>query len=335
MPNIDGVAKLSFQPNRLPTTKPLVSIIVNVYNGEKYLAECLDSIIALEGNYPLQVIVTDDGSTDQTPKICALYAAPNIEIIRIEPNIGAAAAINRAFENVRGQLVARIDYDDRYHPNFLVDSVSALSAHPDAAFVCSSVVIIDPDGVPTEKAGPEDYFEAPGCSDRFVSMLQRNFVTAPTILGRMAHWRKALPIPDRMDFCDWYMNLVMAEGAPVVVADSISADYRVHPLGMHLTKVVSGMGERVTFQVLDRFLSASPRSGELVRVSAKILGRHYADWGDKYFSAGLNKDSRRCYLAAIQKHPPLAVSGGFIHRLVALLLNRNLYERLKGIVKKW
>ena len=91
----------------------------------------------------LQGIVVDDASTDRTAKILRRYDDAGFEIIRLAKNVGAAAAINHAFTLVRGEFVARIDYDDRYHPNFLVDSVDALQRHPDAAFVCAAVRMIE------------------------------------------------------------------------------------------------------------------------------------------------------------------------------------------------
>src|SRR5262245_16582941 len=241
--------------------RPLISIIVNVFNGERYLEECLDSIRRLQGGFPLQVIVVDDASSDRTAKILARNVDASFEIIRLAENVGAAAAINHAFTRIRGEFVARIDYDDRYHPNFLIDSVDALRRHPDAAFVCAAVRMIDSEGVPGPTAGPVDYGEEAGSRDRFASMLERYFVTAPTILGRTSHWRRAIPIPSGMNFCDWYMNLTMAEAAPVVVMDKIVADYRVHPLNMHTTKVRDDMGERLTLHELDRFLCHTGGSG--------------------------------------------------------------------------
>lgn len=313
---------------------PLVSIIVNVFNGERFIAEALDSILALDGGYPLQVIVTDDASTDGTAAILARYDDPRLEIVRLPQNVGAAAAITLAFERVAGELVARLDYDDRYHRNFLTQSVPALQRHPEAAFVCSNAMMIDPAGQASEPTGPFQYGEAAGCRDRFQSMLTRHFVTAPTILGRTRHWRRAIPVPPGMNFCDWFMNLTMAEAAPIVVLDVITADYRVHPQGMHITKIRDGMGERVTLAVLDRFLEGSPRSIELAPAARKLRARHYADWGDKYFGAGLDDHALRCYRNALALHPALLVGGRFQHRLLGLIAGRSLYERSKRIVHK-
>ena len=310
-----------------PTT---ISIIVNVYNGERYVAECLRSIEALEGGFALQVILVDDASSDGTLDILRRFDRPPFEIVRLPKNIGAAAAVNHAFSLVVGKYVARIDYDDRYHPNFLVASLAALERHPEAAFVCGRVRQIDSEGEPGVVSGPHDYGEEAGCRDRFRSMLTRHFVTAPTILGRTEHWRRAIPVPKGMDFCDWYMNLTMAESAPVAVIDEITADYRIHPLNMHSTKVKSGMGERVTFEVLDRFLVRSPRAGELAPHARAIRARHYAEWGDKYFGAAMNAEALRCYKSALRLETSQAWRGKFLHRLAGLLLGRERYEAVKS-----
>jgi glycosyltransferase involved in cell wall biosynthesis len=313
---------------------PLISIIVNVFNGEPYLNQCLDSICGLKGGFAVQVIVVDDASSDGTAKILQRYLGAGFEIVRLAKNIGAAAAINHAFTLVRGEFVARIDYDDRYHPNFLVESVEALQKHPDAAFVCAAVRMINSDSVPGRTAGPADYGEEPGCHDRFPSMLERHFVTAPTILARTSHWRRAIPIPTGMNFCDWYMNLTMAETAPVVVIDKIIADYRVHPLNMHATKVIDGMGERVTLQVLDRFLYNSPRRAELAPRANAIMALHHADWGNKYFGARMDADASRCYRAALRSDPTQCWKGRFIHRYIGLLVGRRIYDGVKRLAHR-
>ncbi len=312
---------------------PLVSIVVNVFNGERYVGDCVNSILALKGGYSLQIVIIDDASTDGTDAILRRYTDPRIEHIRLARNGGAAAAINHAFGCVRGEFLARIDYDDRYDPAFLVESIPALERHPNAAFVCGGVRMIDSDGTPGALAGPAVYGEEPGSRDRFVSMLRRHFVTAPTILARTAHWLRAIPIPAGMNFCDWYMNLIMAEAAPVVVIDKTTADYRVHPLNMHTTKVRDGMGERVTFQVLNWFLNESLRAAELSDQAHAILAMHYADWGDKYFGLGMDEAALRCYWRAISLDARQAWRGRFLHRTLGLMIGRRSYERAKAMAR--
>ena len=109
---------------------PLISIVVNVYNGERYVVQCLESILNLKGGNPVQIIVVDDASTDCSEAAIRSVVDPRIEYIRLAENVGAAAAINLAFRHVRGEYVARIDYDDVYHSNFLVELVGFSSATP-------------------------------------------------------------------------------------------------------------------------------------------------------------------------------------------------------------
>lgn len=98
---------------------PLVSVIVPVYNVEKYLAQCLDSIRAqtLTG---WECIIIDDGSTDSCPAICDSFAAADarFRVIHTE-NGGLSAARNVGLRNARGSYIAFVDSDDWVDPDFL------------------------------------------------------------------------------------------------------------------------------------------------------------------------------------------------------------------------
>jgi glycosyltransferase involved in cell wall biosynthesis len=110
-----------------PTPPPLVSCIVPVFNGEAYLAEAVDSI--LQQAYPrLEIIVVDDGSTDRTPEIVASYG-DRVHPVR-QANAGPAAARNRGVRDSRGDLVAFLDADDRWHPEKLARQVARFAARP-------------------------------------------------------------------------------------------------------------------------------------------------------------------------------------------------------------
>jgi hypothetical protein len=110
----------------------------------------------------------------------------------------------------------------------------------------------------------------------------------------------------------------------------MSVDWRaVHPFNMHATKVRDGMGERVTLQVLNRFLYNSPRSIELAPRASTIMALHYADWGNKYFGACMDADSLRCYRAALHFDPAQCWKGRFLHHYVGLLVGQTIYERAK------
>lgn len=108
---------------------PLISLITPVYNGEKYLARCLDSLRAQD--YPrLEFIVVDDGSTDRTPQILADYAArdPRLRIFR-QKNSGQGAARNRALQQCRGEFIGFADADDYAEPALVSSLLQALQAN--------------------------------------------------------------------------------------------------------------------------------------------------------------------------------------------------------------
>lgn len=106
-----------------------VSIIIPVYNVEKYLAECLDSVIN-QTYSNLQIIVIDDGSTDSSGQICDEYASKDNRITVIhQVNAGAANAKNTGLDNVKGDYVTFVDSDDWVELNWIETMVNAMEKY--------------------------------------------------------------------------------------------------------------------------------------------------------------------------------------------------------------
>ena len=103
--------------------KPLISVIVPVYNSEKYIARCVDSVLAQTFS-DLELILMDDGSSDGSPAICDAYADkdPRVHVIH-QKNAGVCVARNNAldwvFANSDSQWLFFIDNDDWMHPETL------------------------------------------------------------------------------------------------------------------------------------------------------------------------------------------------------------------------
>lgn len=107
---------------------PLVSCVISVFNGERYLAEALDS--ALSQTYsPVEVIVADDGSTDRTAEIAAKYGT-RVRYMYQEHR-GAGAAKNMALRSIEREFVAFLDADDLWHPDKLTLQVAAVQERPE------------------------------------------------------------------------------------------------------------------------------------------------------------------------------------------------------------
>ncbi len=133
--------------------KPLVSCIVPVFNGERYLAEALDSIFAQTWR-PVEVIVVDDGSTDGSAQIAAGYGA-EVSYIH-QANAGPAAARNRGLDAARGEFIAFLDADDLWHKEKLVRQMAHFDARPELDLCSAHVENFWSPDVKREKDRPGD-----------------------------------------------------------------------------------------------------------------------------------------------------------------------------------
>ena len=116
--------------------RPAVSVIVPVYNSGRYLGEALDSILA-QDYQPLEVVVVDDGSTDDS---AAVAAERPVRLIR-RPHSGIAPTRNAGLAAAGGELIAFLDADDTWLPGSLATRVDYLTAHPEVAYVLAHIEI--------------------------------------------------------------------------------------------------------------------------------------------------------------------------------------------------
>ncbi len=122
--------------------EPLISVIVPVYNVEDYLDQCMESIVGQ--NYPhLEILMVDDGSTDNSGALCDQWAERDqrIRVIHQE-NGGLSAARNTALDAMSGELVIMVDSDDVLHPDAVSILLQAIQAHH-ADVVIGSFVVFD------------------------------------------------------------------------------------------------------------------------------------------------------------------------------------------------
>jgi glycosyltransferase involved in cell wall biosynthesis len=116
--------------------QPLISCIVPVFNGERYLAQALDSIIT-QSYKPLEIIVADDGSSDGTAGIVAAYGK-RVRYLS-QSNKGPAAARNLGISAARGDFVAFLDADDLWHREKLERQMARFTADPELNYCVTHV----------------------------------------------------------------------------------------------------------------------------------------------------------------------------------------------------
>ena len=123
---------------------PAVSVIMPVYNGEKYVAEAIESVLGQTFS-DFELIIVDDGSQDRTAAIIRSYAARDDRIccVMLERNIGEAGARNRGLEQATGEYVTSSDSDDVSLPERLEKQVDFLRANPAIGAVGTEALFVD------------------------------------------------------------------------------------------------------------------------------------------------------------------------------------------------
>jgi glycosyltransferase EpsE len=226
--------------------RPLVSVLMGVYNCEGTVARSLRSM--LEQDYAeLEAIVCDDGSTDGTAEAARAAAAgdPRLRLLRNERNRGLAATLDRCLEEASGSYLARMDGDDLSRPDRIGKQVAFLEGHPEYSFCGSSIALFDGRGV----WGRIDYPERPDAR----SFLLRSPFAHPSVMFRESCLREAGgyredPSIGRSEDYELFMRLY-AEGRRGYNLQEYLLEYREDPDSMRRRKFRFALTEaRVRFR---------------------------------------------------------------------------------------
>ena len=202
--------------------QPFVSVIVPVYNGERYLDSALKSIFR-QHYRPIEVIVVDDGSTDRSAEIAQSYE----EVHYIyQSNKGPAIARNTGLDAAQGEFIAFLDADDLWLPHKLSVQVQYLIDHPqDGGTVCMIHSFVDKEstfGLQIKKNPLER---------EKVSLI--SLVARKTVFKKVGGFDKSYPVAD--DF-DWITRSKDA-GISIVILPEVLMHKRVHDRNLsHQTK---------------------------------------------------------------------------------------------------
>ena len=117
------------------TKEPLVSVIIPVYNGEKYVSSCLDNMMA-QTYRKMEIIVVDDGSNDHSAEIARQYP---VKLISHEKNRGLSSARNTGIDAAQGEYIHFMDVDDSINNDYYREMVEAITAM-EADIACGGMV---------------------------------------------------------------------------------------------------------------------------------------------------------------------------------------------------
>jgi len=197
----------------------LVSCIVPVFNGERYLPETLESI--LQQTYrPLEIIVIDDGSTDNS---AAVVASCGGQIIYLrQTNSGPAAARNRGLCEARGEFIAFLDQDDLWHPEKLARQTARFKTRPELVLCITYAQNFWAPELQEEAARLRNHRYA----QPQVGYLLQALLARRTLFDTVGHFNSALPYGGGDDV-DWFLRAA-EQGVIAEILPEVLTYHRLH-----------------------------------------------------------------------------------------------------------
>ncbi len=205
--------------NRMPS--PLVSVIVPSFNQGRYIRETLDSILGQDYR-PLEVIVMDGASTDETVDVLRSYDVPELRWWS-ERDRGVVDAVNKGLREAKGEIVAIQSSDDVYLPGAVRTAVDAFAADRELALVFGDIEHIDSESRPGGRSSLPPFGLLP-------YLAKLTYIPQPAAFFRAAAarevggWREDISYAADAEF---YLRL--ARRFPVRKIDAVISGYRHHP----------------------------------------------------------------------------------------------------------
>jgi len=261
----------SAEPPALPVLT--VSVAMATYNGAAYVEEQLRSILS-QSHAPDELVVADDGSTDDTLAIVRAVASeyPGTRLVVLEPgasSLGVAGNFARAIAASSGDLVALSDQDDRWHEGRLAELAARFAADERLLFLHHDAELVDGSGAPLGqrlldwlRASAEERRELVA-GRSFGVYIRRNLATGATVVFRRSLAETAFPIGDGWIHDEWLAAIAAALGGARLDERAL-VDYRQH--GANQIGV------------------ARPTPGHLIRRMLEPRGTRY-EWLDSRSSA--------------------------------------------------
>ncbi len=224
--------------------EPLVSVLVANYNYARYLPEAIESVLG-QSYTALEVIVCDDGSTDESVEVARSYAARDARVrVLAKANGGVASALNAAFRESRGELVCLLDADDAFLPGKVERVVALARERPAAGLVVHGMRVVDGSGSELRRIDPS----GPTSSGWIAADVVRRggrWRSAPasgmTLRREVADQFFPLPEPELRSVADGYLLMLAPLVTEVAAASDVLAIYRLH--GGNLTGALTFSAE--------------------------------------------------------------------------------------------
>jgi len=260
-----------------------ISVLITSYNHAHFLSECLDAVFN-QSVLPLEVIVIDDASTDQSVDLIHEYqkSHPELILLKNETNQGPAIAMNRAIHHAKGKYIALAASDDQVLPRFFELGASYLDANPEVGICCSNSSMfknIKPYFFWEFKVSHENHptFISP------IDMKNRILFTSLWIPTNASLYRRDLVLKygclddSLKHLCDWFLNYKIALNHGILYVPHSFGACRLLPQSYGAKWSRSYWRKIEIYQKLFKVLSQEPASFQENFCQAGLLGLISAD----------------------------------------------------------
>jgi len=277
-----------------------VSLIIATFNHARFLDAAIDSALA-QTLGAVDVIVVDDGSTDDTPAVLARYAG-RVRVLR-QPNRGLAAARNAGLAAARGTYVAFLDADDVMAPTKLAAQLEVLERSPTIGWTYCDV-LIETVAMRTTVTASERFGYGARALDGwlFPELIHGNFIPAIAPMIRRTALDAVGGFDERLTALeDWDMWLRLSLLAEARYTPAVLVTYRIRPGGMSEDRARM---DKNRFCVLDKINRTRPVALEsLGSVGRRIIADTHNWLGKEAYASGDWSEARRRFAASVLTVP--------------------------------
>ncbi len=278
---------------------PKVSVIVPSYNSGHFLKEALESALA-QTFQDFEILVIDDGSTDQTKSIVEEYVKryPDKIHYKYQENTGLPGARNTGLRQARGEYIALLDADDKWLEHRLAKTVAAIETDPRIGVAHANIARFDKDGqildVPKRDA---QYLS--GWIFKYI-FLRNAHVSCPTVLFKKKCCDTLGMFDENLAYLgceDRELWLRIAKEYKFVYIDEVLAYYRItmNSMSKNMDKMM-----QARMYVVNKFC---PKNGGNQRLRNKAIAKIHRDLADEFLSSQKFSESKREYLTALRHQP--------------------------------
>lgn len=211
---------------------PEFSIIMSVFNGEKFIAQAIESVLN-QTFTDFEFIIINDGSTDSTEGLVQANSDRRIKNFTL-PHMGLAKALNSGLAKSTGRLISRIDADDWWEPNKLEKQLNFLNANPSYFFVSSGRICINVEGKKFVECEPDHDLDYTKLKDKlgcFNVICHSSVVFKREILTSTGYYAETIPYCEDYEY--WVRILFTNKGYSLGQA---LVHYRIHPNMLSIKK---------------------------------------------------------------------------------------------------